>query len=335
MLVTSVDDLRLRMLGSGSLFPWLGPALRGALAMTLKNMECRHPPARARHAVPLLYGVSVPCRVWLRPALRAGGAGGGDSPARARERAASAGGRTVLSVSGSGGGGHGDPGPRASHRRARAGAAGHLAGRVGADRASGGVGSLPTPFRADRFGEPDGLRAPALGPAGRSEGGSRALSAAVGVGLTAPLVMMSRDPGGDRRLRQRAKDAEGNAAQPDSWRRTDRRFNVCPTFADLFQISWRLLAELFGRDGDRLPANYLDWMDRATQIATVDHCYEPFRQERWSARREERYPVYGVVGGGIYGDVPGAFLPYLYWAGQLHAGTHRIAGAGSWRIILD
>ena len=69
MLVTSVDDLRLRMLGSGALLPWLGPALRGALAMTLKNMECRHPPTVRDTQYQYCKGCALPRGVRLRPAL--------------------------------------------------------------------------------------------------------------------------------------------------------------------------------------------------------------------------------------------------------------------------
>ena len=138
----------------------------------------------------------------------------------------------------------------------------------------------------------------------------------VGVGLTAPLVMMSRDPSGECRLQQRTKGDAADGAPRGSRSSGGRYYTVCPTFADLFQVSWRVLAELFARNGDRLPRNYLEWMARATRVRLVDHCYEPFKQERWSARREERYPVNGVVGGGIYADVPAAFLPYLYWAGH-------------------
>jgi hypothetical protein len=334
MLVTSVDDLRLRMLGNGSLFPWLGPALRGALAMTLKNMECRHPPADRDTRYRYCAGCGFHAECGYGPLYEPAAPAAGTVP-RGHENVA-----RPLAVAPY------YPCPDPVEVGTEIPVRVQVIGEPAQARLDTLLAALERTGRLAGLG-PYRLRFELTGSASRTVFALRpsdlpADPAAVpqryprvGVGLTAPLVVMSRDPDGRRRLRPRGQDTAADTAQPDSWRRTERRYNVRPTFADLFQISWRLLAELFGRDGERLPPNYLDWMDRATHVAMVDHCFEPFRQERWSGRREERYPVHGVVGGGVYADVPGAFLPYLYWAGQLHAGTHRIAGAGSWRIILD
>jgi hypothetical protein len=34
-------------------------------------------------------------------------------------------------------------------------------------------------------------------------------------------------------------------------------------------------------------------------------------------------------------DVPLSLLPWMLWAGRLHAGGHRVAGAGGWRLVLE
>ena len=43
----------------------------------------------------------------------------------------------------------------------------------------------------------------------------------------------------------------------------------------------------------------------------------------------------GGHSGGLYGDVPWSLVPWLLWGGRLHVGSHRIAGAGGWRLVLD
>jgi hypothetical protein len=70
-------------------------------------------------------------------------------------------------------------------------------------------------------------------------------------------------------------------------------------------------------------------------VRLIDHCFERFRQTRWSNRKGANYEIEGASGGGVYADVPAALLPWLVWAGRFHVGAHRIAGAGGWRLVLD
>ena len=42
--------------------------------------------------------------------------------------------------------------------------------------------------------------------------------------------------------------------------------------------------------------------------------------------------LYGVMGEGEYGPVPGALMTWLEWGGRVHVGTDRVAGAGGWRV---
>lgn len=69
---------------------------------------------------------------------------------------------------------------------------------------------------------------------------------------------------------------------------------------------------------------------RDVRATTAD--WRPFDQEKHSNRSRSRFDVSGVVGEAVFIDVPRAVIPWLALAGQLHAGGHRVAGAGAWRI---
>jgi hypothetical protein len=134
----------------------------------------------------------------------------------------------------------------------------------------------------------------------------------VGIGLTAPLFLRSRGENDKRRV------------------------NTCPQLSDLLRASLRTIGQLF-----RLYDQPLDGVDfaalkaAAEDVRMVEHCYEPFKQRKWSSRSEQRFCIHGVVGGGVYENVPLALLPWLTWGGRLHVGNHRVAGAGGWRVVLD
>lgn len=70
----------------------------------------------------------------------------------------------------------------------------------------------------------------------------------------------------------------------------------------------------------------------ARDVRTLSAEWHAFDQEKHSNRSRSRFDVRGVVGEAIFADVPGALLPWLALAGQLHVGGHRVAGAGSWRV---
>lgn len=61
--------------------------------------------------------------------------------------------------------------------------------------------------------------------------------------------------------------------------------------------------------------------------------YRLFHQPKHSSRSGMRGILRGVVGSGIYGDVPVALAQWLLWAGRLHVGLHRVAGAGGWKMF--
>jgi hypothetical protein len=112
-----------------------------------------------------------------------------------------------------------------------------------------------------------------------------------------------------------------------------------PSFADLLRASLRSLGQLYALYADvppgqsrRLPADFAGLRDAAEQVRAVGLDYRPFRQPRHSNRTGQGVMLQGVVGGGVYADVPLALARWLLWGGRLHAGTHRVAGAGGWRL---
>jgi hypothetical protein len=133
----------------------------------------------------------------------------------------------------------------------------------------------------------------------------------VGIGLVSPLLLRSRKDDGRRRS------------------------NTCPELVDLLRPALRTISHLFRLYGEPLDADFRALKAAAEGIRLVEHCYEPFQQRKWSSRTEHRFCIHGVVGGGVYADVPLALLPWLVWGGRLHVGNHRVAGAGGWRVVLD
>ncbi len=133
----------------------------------------------------------------------------------------------------------------------------------------------------------------------------------LGVGLLSPLFLYTRDGRGRRRVL------------------------AVPQFADLFLAATRVLSGLFALAGQPLAADFKALKEAARQVPLVEHCYQPFRQAKWSSRSEQRFLLQGAVGGGVYGNVPWALVPWMLWGGRFHVGPHRVAGAGGWRLVLD
>ena len=108
-----------------------------------------------------------------------------------------------------------------------------------------------------------------------------------------------------------------------------------PAFAELFLAAARTVSGLFSFYDEPLVADFAGLKAAAQEVRLLEHCYEPFEQRKWSNRSQQRFPLRGLSGGGVYGDVPLAFLPWMLWGGRLHVGPHRVAGAGGWRLVLD
>ena len=133
----------------------------------------------------------------------------------------------------------------------------------------------------------------------------------VGIGLVTPLCLL--EPGFEK----------------------GRRAIVVPTFADLFRSALRCIGELFRVYDKPLDANFTALKQAAEQVPLIEHCYTRFSQPKFSSRSNKSYRLHGTTGGGVYANVPTALIPWLVWGGRLHVGQHRIAGAGSWRLVLQ
>lgn len=107
-----------------------------------------------------------------------------------------------------------------------------------------------------------------------------------------------------------------------------------PTFADLLRASLRTLGALFALYEAPLDVDFAALKAAAQRVQILDNCFAEFQQVRSSSRSGQRFDARGVVGGAVYTDVPFALVPWLLWGGRLHVGTHRVAGAGSWRLVM-
>ena len=133
----------------------------------------------------------------------------------------------------------------------------------------------------------------------------------VRVEMTGPLVLMT-----DR----------GDGKRPE----------LHPTFADLFRAGLRTLGTLFRLYGTPLPDEaFRALKDLSAEVPTLHADYQTFRQTKSSSRSGDRIEIEGVVGKAVFGPVPIVLVPWLRWAGRLHVGTHRVAGAGGWQVCLE
>ena len=292
------SDRVLRVTRGGRLRPWLGPALRGLAGTFLKAHACRQPAAewntRWRYC-------------WAAPSC-AGCAYGetieGEPPGLA------AGPRPVVVAADYPAPDAARPGDEFRVRAVVVGpaAVGHAAAfwdalrRGGADPAAG-LGSDRVLFDVPSAGV-DQSAVVELPPDPAAVAG---VAGRVRVTLTGPLILKMR-AGGDRHLVRR------------------------PTLADLLR-PWESLAELFRYAGGGLPAGAVGRvLAAAAGVPTVRSAFESVFQVKSSGRTGERGEVGGVVGWAEYGPVPAGLVPWLVWAGRLHVGGHRVAGAGGWGV---
>jgi hypothetical protein len=289
----------LRVARGGRLVPWLGPALRGLAGGRLKARACRHPVldqvTRWRHCT------GCP--------LRAGCAygetveGGGDGPDATRP---------VVVAPAYPCPEDGRVGDRVPVRVLFAGpvAAAHAAAfwealRVGGADPGLGLGEDRVLFDVLPGAEPDRTEAVELpaDPAAVPGAVPR-----VRVTLTGPLVLMTRAGGTERYLVER------------------------PTLAHLLR-PWAALGRLFG--GAVSDAAVRAVGDLAAGVRALGAEFRMVEFVKRSHRTGDRWEGRGVVGWGEYGPVPAGLLPWLRWAGRLHVGTHRVAGAGGFEVRTD
>ncbi len=104
-----------------------------------------------------------------------------------------------------------------------------------------------------------------------------------------------------------------------------------PTFGQLVRAGLRALGPLHKLYGEAIPDDLFRRAKAAAEaVPTIRGEFAEFRQERFSNRSKDRYDMFGVTGWAEYGPVPEWLRPWAEWAGRLHVGTHRVAGAGGW-----
>ncbi len=317
MLISEWNELRLEVISGGQLLPWLGPALRGTVGMALKNSVCRVPRAKrgtfcgmCSHMIGCAYG-----ETFEREVPR------GSADFRPQEgtprplvlcpyfpvaEAAQPGMEVPIRVVLVGG-------EAARHGPALL----RVIAQCGEDA---GFGHDRVRYRL----RTDSARVSEHTLTGRdlpaTPGAISGVIPRLGVGLTAPLFLREESPALDEGARDGVR-ARGDVQRPE--------------FVDLFRAALRSVGRLFGIYDEQLEADFAALKREAVHVRMVDHCYEPFRQRKWSSRGESRYLLKGCVGGGVYADVPLSLLPWMLWGGRLHVGGHRVAGAGGWRLVLD
>jgi len=117
--------------------------------------------------------------------------------------------------------------------------------------------------------------------------------------------------------------------------RSGKRESVrAPQFIDLLRACLRTLGPLCRTVGTPLPESVFRLAKEAGQrVECEESAFRSFEQVRWSNRTEEHAMIRGVTGETVYREVPRWLLPWLEWGGRLHVGTLRNSGAGSWTVL--
>lgn len=301
----------LRIARGGRLLPWLGPALRGLAAGRLRARVCRQPVAEQLGrwercaGCPLMAGCAYGETVEPDPPAGVHLASGWESAARPLVVAPAYPAPEVARV-----------GDRCPVRVAFVGAAaaGHAVRFWEALRAGGadpllGLGEDRVLFDVLPSGEPDRTDAVVLPPDPAAVPGAVPV---VRVVLTSPLILTARADGDRKQLVER------------------------PTFGELVRAGLRVLGPLHRCYGTALPdAAFGAVKELAEGVPLRRAEFAVVGQPKSSHRTGNRWEVRGVTGWGEYGPVPSGLLPWLEWAGRLHVGTHRVAGAGGLRVERD
>lgn len=319
MIPIEVRYFTLSLTRSGTLLPWLGPAVRGLVAGELKQRVCRWPAqeqstrwrycAGCPHMGRCAYGSTFEL----------------DPPSdRTVLRAARDGQRAITLAPGFPcvpAGRIGDPIPlRLLLIGAQAiGAADEVVSAIASVGATRGFG----PDRV-RFSP---IIPPADSPDARclvhlqgdafleSAAGRPGKTCSVGIELVSPLFLKEEVPG-------------RNKAQPV----------LRPTLAHLVRASLRVVGRTFSVFAPGAIENRIDFGALKALCArdvSARASWRDFRQDHWSNRGGQRYPLRGVVGAAAFEQVPTELVPWLKWGGVLGVGEHRAAGAGMWRLTVD
>jgi hypothetical protein len=114
-----------------------------------------------------------------------------------------------------------------------------------------------------------------------------------------------------------------------------RRSIMAPGFSDLVRASLRSVGLLWRAHAQALDADFAGIKAAAADVRLIENGYQRFQQRKWSNRTEQRFELDGATGYGVYGPVPMALLPWLIWGGRVRVGSHRVAGAGGWEVLVS
>jgi hypothetical protein len=307
-LIVLETERTIRLARGGRLLPWLGPALRGLAGGRLRARACRYPVAEQishwQHCAgcPHLSGCAYgevyepdpPAGVHLPPGWENTARPLVVSPAFPVPEHGRAGLAFTVTVT--------FIGPAAARHASDFWESFRLGG---ADLAIG-LGDDHVLFDVEPGTDRQAEVHLPLGPADRP--GSVAWAR---VELTSPLFLQSSGPSGRKRVVER------------------------PTFGDLVRAGLRTLGPLHRLYGEPLPDDVFARVKMAAEgVPTIEAHFRDFGQRKWSHRQKEGFDLRGITGSAVYGPVPAWLVPWLDWTGRLHAGTHRIAGAGGFRTSI-
>lgn len=113
-----------------------------------------------------------------------------------------------------------------------------------------------------------------------------------------------------------------------------RRHVDVPGLGHLLRASMRTARDFLGEAATRSGQGPPDFAGLASSIEPASVDLRRFTQERSSHRSGERFALDGVIGSWTFATLPICLVPWLQLGGMLHAGGHRIAGAGGWDVLI-
>ena len=110
-----------------------------------------------------------------------------------------------------------------------------------------------------------------------------------------------------------------------------------PGFGHLLRASLRVVGRAFAVFSEESLEEQVDFAGlkaAAEQVQTQTATWDVFHQSHHSRRGRSRYELTGLVGSAVFSDVPVQMLSWLVWGGRLGVGEYRVAGAGTWRLVV-
>ncbi|VTS04488.1 CRISPR system precrRNA processing endoribonuclease RAMP protein Cas6 [Tuwongella immobilis] len=113
----------------------------------------------------------------------------------------------------------------------------------------------------------------------------------------------------------------------------NRQLLTNPSCADLLRATLRTVGMLARDLGEPVPQSTFPLLKSAAmQVPTVEANWSLFRQVKSSHRTGNRWEVEGILGTATLGPIAPELVDWLEVGGRIHVGTHRVAGAGGWRV---